>query len=328
MMALPITLHHVNGDTTWLLSAPTLAATGNGIRVFNILIDPWLSGWQTDYSRIFSRQKHVVPSFACSIPELEAQLGVNRQKIDAILVCHDFTDHCNEATLRLANSHIPVFASPSAARKIARWNIFDAVHEIPVVRTEKAAGTNTLVSRNGKTLRDMHINTTDPSSCPENISIIYIPTDRWDMAGIRLHAATVITVSVPSGSPHEQGSSYCIVYAPHGTSPSSLQPWVDAHPSVTCLALIHGLDEIDNPWYLAGPLNLGARSGPALCALLRPRYWIQTHDETKQAEGFIAHVLKRTPWTAEACDELLRQKGVAGTKVIVLNSGASLELVQ
>ncbi|KAI4808045.1 hypothetical protein E4T44_11138 [Aureobasidium sp. EXF-8845] len=132
-------LHHLSADTAWLLMIPRpVAATKRGGRVyFNILIDPWLSGTQTDYTSWLSKQWHAteprVPSIAAVedlIRETESlasglRLGKGRRSsvqsidgqdevesfIDAVAISHQFTDHCHEQTMRTVHPNVPVFAT-------------------------------------------------------------------------------------------------------------------------------------------------------------------------------------------------------------------------
>ena len=129
-------LHHLSADTAWLLMIPRpLAATRRGGRVyFNILIDPWLSGTQTDYTSWLSKQWHAdeprVPSIAAVenlIRETESLAsGLRSEKgrksseqnndevetfIDAVAISHQFTDHCHEQTMRDVHPDVPVFAT-------------------------------------------------------------------------------------------------------------------------------------------------------------------------------------------------------------------------
>lgn len=143
-------LHHLSADTAWLLMIPRpLAATRRGGRVyFNILIDPWLSGTQTDYTSWLSRQWHAdeprVPSIAAVedlIRETESlasglRSGKGRKSnvednqdldevqtfIDAVAISHQFTDHCHEETMRNVHPDVPVFATEvSRLKSQARW---------------------------------------------------------------------------------------------------------------------------------------------------------------------------------------------------------------
>ncbi|KAK3044267.1 hypothetical protein LTS18_001751, partial [Coniosporium uncinatum] len=55
-------LHHLNADTSWLLQLPrpTSAIRRGGRVYYNILIDPWLSGPQSDVASWFSQQWHAI----------------------------------------------------------------------------------------------------------------------------------------------------------------------------------------------------------------------------------------------------------------------------
>ncbi|KAF1813889.1 hypothetical protein P152DRAFT_448274 [Eremomyces bilateralis CBS 781.70] len=66
-------LHHLNADSSWLLQIPRPAsARRHGGRVYyNILVDPWLDGPQSDVASWFSRQWHATPSKVKSILEVE-----------------------------------------------------------------------------------------------------------------------------------------------------------------------------------------------------------------------------------------------------------------
>lgn len=143
-------LHHLSADTAWLLMIPRpRAATRRGGRVyFNILIDPWLSGTQTDYISWLSKQWHAdeprVPSIAAVedlIRETESLAsGLRSEKgkksngqdnedldevetlIDAVAISHQFTDHCHEQTMRDVHPDVPVFATEVSRLKCqARW---------------------------------------------------------------------------------------------------------------------------------------------------------------------------------------------------------------
>lgn len=130
-------LHHLNADSSWLLQIPRpLAATKRGGRAFfNILIDPWLSGGQSDVAKWFSQQWHRFESSTKSIAEVEElareveilaaglRLGKDRLPngidtgadtqtfIDAVAISHEFTDHCHKETLEDIDRFVPVFAT-------------------------------------------------------------------------------------------------------------------------------------------------------------------------------------------------------------------------
>jgi hypothetical protein len=131
-------LHHLNADTTWLLQIPRPLRSAkhakHAKRVFyNILIDPWLSGGQSDVAPWFSQQWHAVKPSVESIAQVEElareleilasglRLGKDRVPnadepapktlIDCIAISHEFTDHCHKETLLQVDSDVPVFAT-------------------------------------------------------------------------------------------------------------------------------------------------------------------------------------------------------------------------
>jgi hypothetical protein len=239
----------LNADSSWLLSVSD--GSGDPRRALNVLIDPWLVGWQTDYNRYFSRQRHVIPPCVGSIAELEQQLP-DDQQLDAILVCHPFTDHCNEATLRTARPETRIVVHHAIMEKLITWRIFSAVLAVPVQgKGQKADDVDAIVL----------CHTAQTDGLPQvSVSALYVPSDRFEIVGDQLHGGTLIVISSTSTGGDSQ--SYYILYAPHGTYPSSLQSWINKNPDAKCLALIHGFDEIDNPWYL------GTLHRPFMCRLL------------------------------------------------------------
>ena len=130
-------LTHLNADTSWLLQLPypRHALPASGRTHFNILIDPWLQGPQSDVSSWFSKQWHVVESSVRTVAELNdrlrdvqeitQRLTSNERKprklssrvvpprsaIDVVVISHEFTDHCHRETLQQVGREVPVLAS-------------------------------------------------------------------------------------------------------------------------------------------------------------------------------------------------------------------------
>jgi hypothetical protein len=112
-------LTHLNEDTTWLIQIPypKSARPSNGRYFFNILIDPWLSGPQSDVAWWFSTQYHNTKSYFQTIEELNAKLeeiqeiasdsngddggSITKSQlttyIDVVAISHEFTDHCRQS---------------------------------------------------------------------------------------------------------------------------------------------------------------------------------------------------------------------------------------
>lgn len=127
-------LHHLNADTSWLLQIPRPAnAVKHGSRIYyNVLIDPWFVGGQSDVAKWFSQQFHAIESAVQSVAEVEElarqveilagglRLGIGRKSnlvsdeesfVDVVAVSHEFTDHCHKDTLLEVHKDVPVLAT-------------------------------------------------------------------------------------------------------------------------------------------------------------------------------------------------------------------------
>jgi hypothetical protein len=136
-------LHHLNADTSWLLQIPRPAnAVKHGSRIYyNVLIDPWFVGGQSDVARWFSQQFHATPSAVKSVTEVEElarqveilagglRLGSARKRkvedldeeslVDCVAISHEFTDHCHKETLLEVHRDVPVFATEVRMNNVA-----------------------------------------------------------------------------------------------------------------------------------------------------------------------------------------------------------------
>jgi hypothetical protein len=316
-------LVHLNADTTWLVQLPYPSApvqSSAGRAHYNVLIDPWLQGTQSDYVSWFSTQWHVVAPIHETIKDLEAALrqieGEERGAaavdpsaakeveqriqscIDAIIVSHEFTDHCHRDTLLQLAASVPVFATEKAAVVIRSWKHFHSVESIPAIN---AAG------KSGKPWLD-----SQPNSLPSHIRLGRSTTS--GDAGL-LHSAVVIAFSQhpTSGAQGRRRNQdfEAIIYSPHGIKAANLQPLIDSE--IKTLALLHGLSDIRLG--VAAQLNLGAMNGIQAARKTNARYWIATHDEQKAAKGLVSWVLKRKTYTlndAVAAMEAKRQDSAPG----------------
>jgi hypothetical protein len=133
-------LHHLNDDTSWLLQVPRPAnAVKHGGRIYyNILIDPWFVGGQSDVARWFSQQWHATESAVQDIGQVEElarqveilaggfRLGKRKRReeeveeesfVDVVAISHEFTDHCHKETLLEVHRDVPVFATEVTSPK-------------------------------------------------------------------------------------------------------------------------------------------------------------------------------------------------------------------
>lgn len=138
-------LHHLNADTSWLLQIPRPAnAVKHGSRIYyNVLIDPWFVGGQSDVAKWFSQQFHATESAVKSVAEVEElarqveilagglRMGRKGRKrnieeveeesyVDCVAVSHEFTDHCHKETLLEVHRDVPVLATEVC---ISRYNV-------------------------------------------------------------------------------------------------------------------------------------------------------------------------------------------------------------
>lgn len=323
-------LVHLNGDTTWLLQIPYPDGVEKplGRSRFNILIDPWLEGPQSDVASWFSTQWHVVEPGVATIDELNTVLGeiegftsgsdgsgtktegedatTNRCFIDAVVVSHEFTDHCHRATLEELPSNTPVIASDEAVRLISSWSHFDHVVTTPPFSDQSSSWQEAMA--------DCH------PLLPGWLGVGRVVT-----AGNALyyHSAVVIAFG-----PETQGEA--ILYSPHGIEARDLA--FIPGSGLETLALLHGLHDV-RIW-MTKQLNLGALNGLEAVRACGASYWVATHDEVKRGWGLISWFLQRTVYSlkdAVAAEEArirsdTDEEDVGSYKFLELGSGEAISL--
>lgn len=262
----------INADTSWVISLPCPNDTQNGRSRFNILIDPWLQGSQTEW---FGTQWHQVKSSVQKIKDLDRILceaernnsAIPGSFIDLVVISHEMTDHCHKTTLLEIIRSVPVFASPRAAALIRSWNHFDIVVDIPT----------------GSIGLDWRTSSFSPLphwigiSRLSNNSPIYPPI---------FGAVLVLFEDFESSSE----AAEAIVYSPHGLDAAKISILSSAQPAIRPLALLHGLHQVT----LAGfDANFGAPNAIDILREIGARYWFDTHGEAKAVTGIIAWFLGR-----------------------------------
>ena len=292
-------LTHLNADTTWLLSVayPASATPALGRSRFNVLIDPWLQGPQSDIAGWFSTQWHAIKSSVQTIEELngslqeieimaqharpckhgarkarksDLQLPQNHSFIDAVIVSHEFTDHCHQSTLQEIDHRVPVFATDKATDLIQSWNHFDHVITVPSV----ASAFDWRNSRH--------------QALPWWIGIAKIVTEG---DALYLHSAIAIFLEKEDSS----HAAEAVIYTPHGVHAENISIMLDTDPPVQTLAFMHGLHDVSIA--LTKQLNLGAHNALKAQRVLKSKYWVGTHDEVKIAGGLVAPFLWRRGYT-------------------------------
>lgn len=324
-------LAHLNADTTWLLQLPIpapatqspdpKARSGKPRRKrFNILIDPWLQGPQSDVASWFSTQWHVVEPMVQTIQELDEVLadledGESQDSsscIDCVAISHEFTDHCHEATLRELPKTVAVIATDKAAELIRSWKHFDTVITTPGFSADSSDWREVLVDQTG--------------TLPPWLGIGRVITQ-----GNALYYHSAVMVAFDLGFSLDERATRrepeAVMYSPHGIKGSDLECVKAA--GIKTLALLHGLHDV-RIWKTA-QLNLGALNGIQAVRTSGAKYWIATHDETKRGGGFISWLLQRTTYTrsdAVAAEKARAAEGGehAPYEFIELGSGDGLVL--
>ncbi|KAL9600919.1 MAG: hypothetical protein Q9219_002854 [cf. Caloplaca sp. 3 TL-2023] len=328
-------LTHLNADTSWLISIPYPIDFPRpaGRSLFNILIDPWLQGPQSDFASWFSRQWHIVASSVQTIAELDSCLkaleataadssatssreassnpstGTENEPpshIDIVIVSHEFTDHCNRATLQEIPPETPIFAAEAAARLISSWHYFHHVHIIESLSKRNADWSTTRTS----------------AALPPWLGITRITT-RKD--ALYFHSAILINFVLRPATTMDYAEG--IIYTPHGILADDLEILTSASPSFSVLALLHGLHDIKIG---VKQLNLGAHNALRAQRICKAKYWVSTHDEVKRAGGLVARLMKRKIWTLDgvlhAEQEKQKRTGINGSLAATDNvSCANLE---
>lgn len=316
-------LHHLNADTSWLLQIPRPAnAVKHGSRIyFNILIDPWFVGGQSDVAKWFSQQFHAIESAVKSVAEVDElarqveilaggiAIGKGRKTnvvaadvetfVDAVAISHEFTDHCHKDTLLEVHRDVPVFATEQAANLVSGWNHFRTVLTTPTFKGNA----------------DWHDYSLSPLPSWLSISRLTASKD-----ALFYHSALLITFAthpfLSHATPKKRSSlsiygdgaedfststsveaAECVIYTPHGIPHTALTPIATADPPLHTLAFLHGLHDVAIG--AAQQLNLGAKNGLLAQRILKAKYWVATHDEAKKGGGFISWWLRRKAWTLE-----------------------------
>lgn len=347
-------IHHLNADTTWLLQIPRPPnAIKRGARCYyNILLDPWLQGGQSDVASWFSQQFHATPSAVQSIAEveelirdseilvsgwrsdlgrksnvdLEEELRREHSLIDAVAVSHEFTDHCHKETLLEVHPDVPVFAVKEAAKLIESWKHFRSVNVINVFGKEddtdwRSTSTPPLPEWIGISRL---LSTEDVLNYHSAVMIAFnnrhrdgnLKLQKLDCAGKNGTRKRHHAATEPD---EDDESAEIVLYTPHGVQPSDLTVIPKASPALTTLAFLHGLHNVrmgTASGRTALQLNLGALNGLKAQRVLNAHYWLGTHDEVKRGGGLVAWFLQREVMTLKEAlehERKRRQNGIKGS---------------
>lgn len=210
--------------------------------------------------------------------------------IDAIVISHEFTDHCHKATLLECDPSTPVIATTKAATLVRGWKHFKCVIETPGFQQDW----RTCRSAIQEAVRAVD-NGDGVGGWPEWVGVgrVVTKSDKF-----YYHSAVMVLFDLSTQSENQakteadsHSEAEAVIYTPHGIHPESLDSLSSAKPAVSTLALLHGLHDVSIDW--GQQLNLGAHNGLAAQKTLNARWWIGTHDEEKKGGGIVSWFLRR-----------------------------------
>ncbi|KAH7138478.1 hypothetical protein B0J11DRAFT_16361 [Dendryphion nanum] len=331
-------LHHLNADTSWLLQIPRPAtAVKYGGRIYyNILIDPWFVGGQSDVARWFSQQFHREESKVKSVQEVEeicrqietlaggVRLGKRKRAgtvpeetslVDVVAISHEFTDHCHKETLLEVHPDVPVIATEQAAKLISSFGHFRTVLTTPTFTSDNCDWHDHSLPPLPTWLSISRLTTSNDALYYHSALLINFATHPFLPATPKKRSSLLSIHGDEPSSPvtttSHADAAECVIYTPHGIQYEALDVISQADPPLHTLAFLHGLHDVSIS--AAQQLNLGALNGLKAQQTLRAKYWVATHDEVKIGGGLIGWFLKRKVWTledalAEAKKEINRNK--------------------
>lgn len=329
-------LMHLNADTSWLISFPRSQehADDEGRKYYHLLLDPWLSGTNVVGSTWIMSLTHAIAPAFTSIQEvreliLEIERGARGSNCDddgepdSVCVTHFAPDHCNEHTLPQLHPTTRIVSAVPGIARTKSFRHFDAsvFNTIPDLSLESPE----------ELWQKASLTSSYNSKIPSWLKVGQLPSGG---SYPYLHWANIVAWS-PShktlGKPDSTAELF--VYTPHGIRSDRLSAtsWAIDPNKGSILCSMHGL----SPAWSPQQVNLGVQNGYALSKMLRPRYWVPTHDEELTYTGFIGWFQSRLQKTLEdiirssddittSIDEELK---IAGTTMKELGNGETFCLV-
>jgi hypothetical protein len=276
-------LTSLNGDNSWLISIPRPIDDNqsSGKSYFHIVSDAWLQGTGIPILSKWIASLEIIgqPAFAdgdaveALIQEIEdaaitvlagnrAETKVkdnNKSNVDAIFVNVNVADHLSKETLSTFKVNVPVFAPTDVALIIKSWNHFDTIKEIKDLDPKDTDW------------RKLH----PGSPLPSWLSVLRLVGHHF----LNFASAIVFT----SGDDKYEA----LLYSPHGIrcDQASIQAFPgNATPPVSTLAMLHALKD---SFAFGIRTTLGVSGGLALERLVKPKYWIKTHDSPTDYNGIL-----------------------------------------
>lgn len=328
-------LTSLNGDQSWLLSFPLPTDSGDrenpGKQYFHIVTDPWLQGstallstWILGIERLTTSAatdgaavEEIVREIECAAAGKTGQdISADSSTVDAIFIHFHYLDHMHKPSLVTFDAEIPVFATPEAAGTIRGWKHFKTVTETRDLDPQSKDGWQSLHPG---------------GSLPEWLSVFRLN------GHAELNFATAIVWSYDDAN--NQRRHELVLNSPHGIKidqPSVCalfgtgdNPADVAVPPLSPLAMLAALK--DSFVFGTKPTTLGLDGSLALERLVKPQYWVRSHDSILRYVGAVMRLLG-THDVARTLDNEAKEMdiGKGGRKrpnLVDIENGASFVLV-
>ena len=129
------------------------------------------------------------------------------------------------------------------------------------------------------------------------------------MSNVSSSTLNLTSTATPFSSMREKTLS--VIFSPHGVPYKDVEQYATSHllsaSALPLTALFHSFDEISNPWYLGGRINIGSPGGLEIARRLFAKVWVGAHDEDKDNRGFGTRRTKVKKWRAQDVQSLLEQ---------------------
>lgn len=207
--------------------------------------------------------------------------GAGLLSVDAIFINAEAPDHFHEPTLRTFRSEIPVFAIPAVAKTVITWDYFQNVYPYHDLDPSDP---------NWRALHPGH-------PLPPWLTVFRLYNKH------PVHWAAVIVYSP------DETTNEALLWAPHGVpldQPALTAFLTDTRPPIKVLGMLHA--KFDN-YLLWSRQTFGVEGGLALERLVKPKYWVKSHDTVLIYSGVVGRMLRNIPRTLQSALDKERVDG-------------------
>ncbi|KAF9259571.1 hypothetical protein L218DRAFT_963461 [Marasmius fiardii PR-910] len=284
-------IHRLSKDNAWLL---TLSNNPHGHlstddNTLTFLLDPWLSGPESDLHPWFITQHHSAskpPQFPDYESLAEFLASDPRKAVDGVIISFEGDDHVHKKTIDGIDPELPFFALAGAAKKLRGWGR-KYVYEIP-----KGPGEMSIIQQMCEAERRRSGSDNSRREFLESVDVklgfISTTATPWeDLVQDLIRGVLVFSFSKGSGS-------------------ENIAAWKSRQDTTTeVFAFLAGWDVVRLPWALGGITNGGIPDNSKIVSVLSPRYWLRTHDEETFMSGFVSFFIRREVWSKERAESEL-----------------------